>query len=138
MYADVNPEDLSDHVFPEGRGSGRSIQELEVLLVGAGFAGCYQLKKFRDEGYNVKLVEAGSDFGGVWYWNRYPGARVDTQVPNYEFSDPQLFRNWAWTQRFPGGPELRRYFAYVAERWDLRKDTQFDTFIQSAFWLEDE
>lgn len=109
---------------------------LDALIVGAGFGGVYQLKQLRDNGYNVKLVDSASDFGGVWYWNRYPGARVDSTVPHYEFSDPELWTNWSWKQRFPGSQELRDYFSFTADKWDLRKDTQFDTFISQAIFDE--
>jgi cation diffusion facilitator CzcD-associated flavoprotein CzcO len=110
--------------------------ELDVLIVGAGFNGIYGLKILRDAGYKVKLVEHGSDYGGTWYWNRYPGIRVDSPVPHYEFSDPDLWRDWQWQSRFPGGKEILAYFAHVAEKWDLRKDTQFDTYVSSAEWNE--
>ncbi|KAK5710469.1 hypothetical protein LTR15_012959 [Elasticomyces elasticus] len=95
--------------------------KLDALIVGAGFGGVYQLKKLRDRGYNVKLVEAG-------------GARVDSTVPHYEYSDPELWKDWRWSQRFPGSAELREYFAFVAKKWDLRKDSIFDTFVNSAVW----
>jgi cation diffusion facilitator CzcD-associated flavoprotein CzcO len=72
------------------------------------------------------------------YWNRYPGARVDSTVPHYEFSDPNLWTDWNWSQRFPGSAELRSYFQYVAEKWDLHKDSIFNTFINSAAWQDDE
>ena len=107
---------------------------LDALIVGAGFGGVYQLKRLRDEGYSVKLVDFASDYGGVWYWNRYPGARVDSTIPHYEFSDPELWKGWSWKQRFPGSQELRDYFAYVADKWDLRKDTEFNTFVSGASW----
>ncbi|GKU09849.1 cyclopentanone -monooxygenase [Fusarium langsethiae] len=107
---------------------------LDALIVGGGFGGVYQLKRLRDEGYNVKLVDIASDFAGVWFWNRYPGARVDSPVPHYEFSDPKLWREWNWSQRFPGSAEIREYFSYVAEKWDLRKDTFFNTRISNADW----
>ncbi|GAB7328629.1 hypothetical protein MBLNU13_g00568t1 [Cladosporium sp. NU13] len=110
------------------------IIELDALVVGAGFGGIYQLKRLRDEGFNVKLVERGTDFGGVWYWNRYPGARVDSPVPHYEFSDPGLHSEWAWSQRFPGSSEIRKYFRYVADKWDLDRDTIFQTTVNSAIW----
>ncbi|KAL5121566.1 hypothetical protein ACEQ8H_000638 [Pleosporales sp. CAS-2024a] len=113
---------------------GTHVQDLDALIVGAGFGGVYQLKIMRDAGYNVKLVEHGTDYGGVWFWNRYPGARVDSGVPHYEFSHPDLSRDWTWKQKFPGGEEIRAYFSYVAEKWDLRKDTQFNTFVSSATW----
>ena len=118
--------------------SRNHIQQLDALVVGAGFGGVYQLKALRDAGYSVKLVEAGSDYGGVWYWNRYPGARVDSAIPHYEFSDPALWKDWTWKQRFPGGEELRAYFKYVAKKWDLRKDTQFNSFVESARWSNEE
>lgn len=113
-----------------------NVTVLDALVVGAGFGGVYQLKRLREEGYNVKLVDMASDYGGVWYWNRYPGARVDSAVPHYEFSDPGLWRDWTWKQRFPGSAEIRDYFAYVAKKWDLRKDTIFDTYISKAVWDE--
>jgi cation diffusion facilitator CzcD-associated flavoprotein CzcO len=109
---------------------------LGALIVGAGFGGVYQLKKLRENGFNVKLVDSATDFGGVWYWNRYPGARVDSTVPHYEFSDPDLWQNWSWKQRFPGSQELRDYFSFVADKWDLRKDTEFNTFISEAVFDE--
>lgn len=114
--------------------NGTQVQELDALIVGAGFGGVYQLKTLRDAGYKVKLVECGTDYGGVWYWNRYPGARVDSSIPHYEFSDPALWKDWEWKQRFPDHAELRAYFAHVAKKWDLRKDTQFNTFVSSATW----
>ncbi|KAI1478867.1 cyclopentanone 1,2-monooxygenase [Daldinia eschscholtzii] len=116
----------------------KQVEELDALVLGAGFSGVYQLKRLRDEGYKVKLVEAGSDYGGIWYWNRYPGARVDSHAPHYQFSDPELWQNWHWKQRFPDHKELREYFKFVAEKWDLRKDTYFDTYISSAIWDEDD
>ncbi|KAJ5910502.1 hypothetical protein N7504_005145 [Penicillium tannophilum] len=109
---------------------------LDALIVGAGFGGVYQLKNLREKGFNVKLVDSATDFGGVWYWNRYPGARVDSTVPHYEFSDPALWKDWSWKQRFPGSQELRDYFAFVADKWDLRSDTEFNTFISQAIFDE--
>ncbi|KAL4802049.1 FAD/NAD(P)-binding domain-containing protein [Aspergillus unguis] len=109
---------------------------LDALIVGAGFGGVYQLKQLREHGYNVKLVDTASDYGGVWYWNRYPGARVDSTVPHYEFSDPALWKQWLWKQRFPGSQELREYFSFVADKWDLRRDTEFNTFISTAAFVE--
>jgi cation diffusion facilitator CzcD-associated flavoprotein CzcO len=111
---------------------------LDAVIVGAGFGGVYQLKQLRNAGYNVRLLESGSDYGGVWYWNRYPGARVDSAVPHYEFSDPTLWKDWTWTERFPDSAELRSYFEYVAEKWDLRKDTVFDCFVEKAAWCDTE
>lgn len=91
--------------------------QLDALIVGAGFGGVYQLKRLRDLGYKVRLVEMGSDYGGVWFWNRYPGARVDSPTPFYEFDDPALWEDWTWTQRFPASHEVRAYFAHVANKY---------------------
>ncbi|OTA97501.1 hypothetical protein M434DRAFT_19095 [Hypoxylon sp. CO27-5] len=113
-----------------------SVEELDALIIGAGFSGVYQLKRLRDDGFKAKLVDAGSDYGGIWYWNRYPGARVDSHAPNYQFSDPELWQNYHWKQRFPNHKQLREYFQFVAEKWDLRKDTYFNTYISSATWDE--
>ncbi|KAG9377591.1 hypothetical protein A1F94_011994 [Pyrenophora tritici-repentis] len=129
--------DEFEHLSPGETFNGTNTtetKELDALIVGAGFGGVWQLKQLRDAGYHVKLVEHGSDYGGVWYWNRYPGARVDSPIPNYEFSDPALWKDWTWKQRFPGSAEIRAYFAHVAKVWDLRKDTQFNTFVSSAVW----
>jgi len=82
---------------------GQLVDELSVdaLIMGAGFSGLYQLHRLRQRGFNVRLFEAGADLGGIWYWNCYPGARVDSHVPNYEFSIEELWRDWNWTERFP-------------------------------------
>ncbi|KAF1946450.1 FAD/NAD(P)-binding domain-containing protein [Clathrospora elynae] len=109
---------------------------LDALIVGAGFGGAYQLKRLREEGYNVKLIETADTWGGVWYWNRYPGARVDSTTPHYEFSDPKLWTEWRWAQRFPGSQELRDYFQFVAKKWDLNRDAIFNTSATAATWHE--
>src|SRR5271157_1448381 len=103
------------------------VDELDVLVVGAGFAGLYQLHRLRQLGFSVRVLEAGADLGGIWYWNCYPGARVDSHVPLYEYSMEDLWRGWSWSERFPGWDELRRYFHYVDERLDLRRDVSFGT-----------
>jgi len=106
--------------------------EIDVLIVGAGFAGVYQLQQLRKRGFNAQIFEAGATLGGIWYWNCYPGARVDTHVPMYEFSDKDLWQDWNWSERFPDWAELRRYFAYVDKKWDLSKDISFNTRVIAA------
>src|ERR1700739_4980330 len=101
-------------------------EELDVLIVGAGFAGIYQLDAFRKKGYSVKVVEAGPELGGVWYWNCYPGARVDSDSDFYQFSREDLWREWSFSERFPSWQELRRYFAFLDEKLDLKKDIIFN------------
>jgi cation diffusion facilitator CzcD-associated flavoprotein CzcO len=80
--------------------NGKAVEELDVLVVGAGFAGLYQLDHLRRLGYNVKVFEAGSDIGGIWYWNCYPGARVDSYGPLYQFSSEGLWRDWSYSELY--------------------------------------
>ena len=115
-----------------------SLLDHDVVVVGAGFAGLYQLHQLRALGFSVVLLEAGSGLGGIWHWNCYPGARVDSHVPVYEFSDEDLWRDWYWEERFPDWRALRRYFEYVDEKWDLRRDIRFNTRVDAASWHEAE
>lgn len=110
--------------------------DYDVVIVGAGFAGLYQLHRLRGLGLSVVLLEAGSSLGGIWHWNCYPGARVDTHVPMYEYSDEKLWRDWYWDERFPDWKALRRYFEHVDAIWDLRRDIQFDSRVLVATWDE--
>jgi cyclohexanone monooxygenase len=105
---------------------------LDALIIGAGFSGTYLLHVLRQRGFDVRLLEAGADLGGIWYWNCYPGARVDSHVPNYEFSLAELWRDWNWTERFPAWDELRRYFHHVDERLDLSRDIRFGSRVTAA------
>ncbi len=93
--------------------------ELDALIIGAGFSGIYLLHRLRQAGFRVKLIDAAEQPGGIWYWNCYPGARVDSHVPIYEFSLPELWQGWTWSERFPSGAELRAYFQYVCDKLDL-------------------
>lgn len=107
-------------------------EDYDVVIVGAGFAGLYQLYQLRKRGFSVRLIEAGNSLGGIWYWNCYPGARVDSHIPLYEYAMEDLWRDWNWTERFPGWAELRRYFEYVDERLDLSPDVEFNTRVTGA------
>ncbi|KAH8778058.1 cyclohexanone monooxygenase [Hyaloscypha finlandica] len=107
-------------------------KELEVLVVGMGFGGIYLLQNLRKLGYNVKAVEAGGGLGGIWWWNSYPGARVDTSLPFYELSDEALWKDWTWSERFPAQAELQEYFQHVDKVYNLSKDVQFNTTVTSA------
>ena len=111
------------------------VREFDAVVVGAGIAGLYQLHRLREMGLKVLAVDAASEVGGTWYWNRYPGARVDSQsyVYQYWFSD-ELLEEWDWSERFPAQPETERYLNYAADKFDLRKDIQFDTTVTSAHW----
>jgi cation diffusion facilitator CzcD-associated flavoprotein CzcO len=120
-------------VTTEAAGDDRAT-ELDALVIGAGFAGLYQLLCLRDRlGLSVKALEAGGGVGGTWYWNRYPGARCDSESHVYWYTfSPDLMREWEWSERYPGQPEIMRYLNYVADRFDLKRDIQFDTRVVAA------
>jgi cation diffusion facilitator CzcD-associated flavoprotein CzcO len=112
-------------------------RRLDVIIVGAGFGGLYAVYKFREMGLKIAAFEAGSDVGGVWYWNRYPGARVDLPSIDYSYSfSPEIEQEWTWSEEFASQPELLRYFKFVADRLDLRKHYQFNTRVTGAVWDE--
>ncbi|HVC53201.1 MAG TPA: NAD(P)/FAD-dependent oxidoreductase [Stellaceae bacterium] len=113
--------------------------ELDALVIGAGFAGLYQLLCLRDRlGLSVKAVEAGGGVGGTWYWNRYPGARCDSESHVYWYTfSPDLMREWEWSERYPGQAEILRYLNFVADRFDLKRDIQFNTRVVAASYDEE-
>jgi len=112
-------------------------RKLDVVIVGAGFGGLYAVYKFREMGLRIAAFEAGGDVGGVWYWNRYPGARVDLPSIDYSYSfSPEIEQEWTWSEEFASQPELLAYFNFVADRLDLRKHYQFNTRVNSAVWDE--
>jgi cyclohexanone monooxygenase len=107
--------------------------DVDVVVVGAGFAGLYALHKLRGLGWTVQGFEAGSGVGGTWYWNRYPGARCDVESVEYSYSfDDGLQQEWEWTERYAGQPEILRYLDHVADRYDLRPLIRFDTRVAAA------
>ncbi|GAA5156512.1 NAD(P)/FAD-dependent oxidoreductase [Pseudonocardia eucalypti] len=112
--------------------------ELDAVVLGAGVAGLYQLHQLREQGLRVRVYDAAGEVGGTWYWNAYPGARFDSEgyVYQYFFSE-DLYKEWSWSERFPGQPEIERWLHYVADRLDLRRDIQLDTTIVSAHFDED-
>jgi cyclohexanone monooxygenase len=106
---------------------------VDVVIVGAGFAGMYMLRRLRGLGMSARVFEAGSDVGGTWYWNRYPGARCDVESMQYSYSFSQeLQQAWQWSELFASQPEILRYARHVAERFDLRRDIRFDTRVTQA------
>jgi cation diffusion facilitator CzcD-associated flavoprotein CzcO len=110
----------------------------DVLVIGGGFSGMYSIHRMRQLGLTVKLFEAGGDFGGTWHWNRYPGARVDSEVPFYSLSLPEIYENWEFTERYPDHQELRDYFKHVDQVLDLRKDAYFNTIVVHAKYHNEE
>jgi cyclohexanone monooxygenase len=110
-----------------------SDQTFDAVIVGAGFSGLYMLYRLREQGLSVRVYEAGTGVGGTWYWNRYPGARVDIESLEYSYSfSPELDAEWEWSERYATQPELLRYLNYVAERFDLKRDIQLETRVTAA------
>jgi cation diffusion facilitator CzcD-associated flavoprotein CzcO len=112
---------------------------VDAVVIGAGFSGLYMLKKLRDDlGLSVRVFETGDGVGGTWYWNRYPGARSDSDSYVYGYTfDEQLWREWEWSERYPEQHEIRAYLEHVAERFDLTKDITFGTRVTGATFDED-
>jgi cation diffusion facilitator CzcD-associated flavoprotein CzcO len=112
--------------------------EQDVLVVGAGFSGIYALHRLRGQGLSVTVLEAGDGVGGTWYWNRYPGARCDSEsyYYSYSFSD-ELQNEWEWSERYPQQPEIMAYLNHVVDRFDLRRDIRVGTRVVSAEFDDD-
>jgi|HigsolmetaAR202D_1030399.scaffolds.fasta_scaffold00042_70 cyclohexanone monooxygenase len=112
-------------------------QHFDAVVIGAGFSGMYMLYRLRELGFHVRVYESASDVGGTWYWNRYPGARCDSPSIHYSYSfSPELEQEWEWSERYPAQPEILRYLNHVADRFDLRRDIQFNTRIEAAHFDE--
>lgn len=106
----------------------------DAVIIGAGFSGIAMLYRLRKLGLRAKILESGEDFGGVWHWNRYPGARVDSEWPFYQLSIPEVYEHWTWSERFPDSEELRRYFAHIDQVLGLRKDVIFQAHVNNVRW----
>src|ERR1700722_2147016 len=116
----------------------KAMTDYDVIIVGAGFSGLYALYKLRKKGYSARVYEAGTGVGGVWYWNRYPGARVDVENLEYSYTfSAELEREWQWSERYCSQPELEAYANHVADRFDLRRDIQLDTRVTSMRFDEE-
>ncbi len=109
--------------------------DVDVLVVGAGITGIYQLHRAREAGFSALLLEAGGGVGGTWFWNRYPGARFDSEsyTYGYLFSE-ELFDEWEWEEHFAGQPEIERYLNHVVDKFDLRRDMRFHAAVTAAVW----
>ena len=120
-----------------GNASTSTPEMVDAVVVGAGFAGLYMLHRLRGLGFSTVVFDEAGDVGGTWYWNRYPGARCDIPTTDYAFSfDPQLEKDWTWSEKYATQPEILSYLNHVADRYDLRKDIRFDTRITAAAWDE--
>jgi len=107
--------------------------DYDVIIIGAGIAGLYQLYRLRKIGLKVRVFESGADVGGTWYWNRYPGARFDSESYSYGYSfSKELLNEWDWSEHFASQPEILRYLQHVAHKFDLIRDIQFSSDVQSA------
>jgi cyclohexanone monooxygenase len=116
----------------------RATESFDAVVVGAGFAGMYQLLRLREAGLSVRVIEAGTEVGGTWYWNRYPGARCDVPSMEYSFSfDPELEQEWTWSEVMSPQPEILDYARHVADRFDLRPHIQFETKVTGATFNEE-
>ena len=111
--------------------------QLDAIIIGAGVAGLYQLYRLRELGLSVRVYEAGTGVGGTWYWNRYPGARFDSESYTYGYSfSEELLQEWDWSEHFAGQPETERYLNHVADKFDLRRAIQFSTRVTAAIYDE--
>lgn len=109
-------------------------RQFDAIIIGAGFSGLYQLHKLRDDlGLNAVVLEKADGVGGTWYWNRYPGARCDSESYYYCYSfNKEIEQEWSWSERYPEHPEIRKYLNFVADRLDLKRDIQLSTEVTSA------
>src|SRR6202050_3112731 len=111
--------------------------DYDAIVIGAGMSGLYQLYRLRELGMSVRVVEAGTGVGGTWYWNRYPGARFDSESYSYAYSFSQdLLADWNWNEHFSPQPETLRYLNHVADRFDLRRDIRFRSRVASAHYQD--
>jgi cation diffusion facilitator CzcD-associated flavoprotein CzcO len=105
----------------------------DAIVIGAGIAGMHQLYRLRELGLSVRVFETGSGVGGTWYWNRYPGARFDSESYTYGYAfSEELLREWSWSEHFAAQPETLRYLNHVADRFDLRRDIQFNSRVVAS------
>ena len=119
--------------------AGEKVEQFDAIIIGAGVTGLYQLYRLRELGLSVQVFEDGSGVGGTWYWNRYPGCRFDSESYTYGYSfSEELLQEWDWKEHFSGQPENERYLNYVADKFDLRRDIQFDARVSSAVYNEGE
>ena len=114
------------------------VLDYDAIIIGAGMSGIYQLHRLRELGMRVRVFEEGTGVGGTWYWNRYPGARFDSESYSYGYSFSQeLLEEWNWSEHFAGQPETLRYLNHVADKFNLRRDIQFRSRVAAATWEED-
>src|SRR6202165_3049329 len=129
------PEAMVAASLSEATSGATTTQQVDVAVVGSGFAGLYLLHRLRKAGFTTLVLEEADDVGGTWYWNRYPGARCDIQTIDYSYTfDPELESAWEWSEKYAHQPQIRRSRGCVADRYDLRPDIRFHTRITASTW----
>ena len=129
----MNQTALADNSIPNA-----DALDFDAIVIGSGISGMYQLYRLRELGLKVRVLETGTGVGGTWYWNRYPGARFDSESYSYGYSfSKELLDEWDWSESFSGQPEIERYCNLVADKFDLRKDIQFSARVAAAHYEED-
>src|SRR2546425_6293970 len=120
-----------------GTDMSEEVEQCDVMIIGAGVTGLYALYRLRERGLSIRAFEEGGGVGGTWYWNRYPGARFDSEsyTYGYSFSEARL-QEWDWTEHYAGQPETERYLNYVADKFDLRRDIQCNARVAAAVYDE--
>ena len=133
----ASPSQTTSQIQSQIPQDGRSDLDFDAIIIGAGLSGMYQLLRLRELGLKVRVFETGTEVGGTWYWNRYPGARFDSESYSYGYSfSRELLEEWEWSEHFAGQPETFRYCKYVADKFDLRRDIQFRSRVTSAIFDE--
>src|SRR5262252_453709 len=130
-----------EHAQPQsaavGTGLVEDVEQFDAIIIGAGVTGLYQLYCLRQLGLAVRVYEAGGGVGGTWYWNRYPGARFDSESYTYGYAfSADLLEEWDWKEHYSGQPENERYLNYVADKFDLRRDIQLNAHVTAAVYDE--
>ncbi|MBV9863662.1 MAG: NAD(P)/FAD-dependent oxidoreductase [Alphaproteobacteria bacterium] len=128
----VAPKALSD------RAKKAEPVDFDAIIIGAGISGLYQLYRLRELGLRARVFETGTGVGGTWYWNRYPGARFDSESYSYGYSfSPEVLQEWNWAEHFAPQPETERYLNYIADKFDLRRDIRFNSRVVAAHYRDD-
>ena len=111
--------------------------QYDAIIIGAGVSGMYQLHTLREQGFTVKVYETGTGVGGTWYWNKYPGCRFDSESETYGYSwSDEVLKEWNWTEHFSPQVETEKYLNFVADKFDLRKNIQFESRVTKATFDE--
>lgn len=119
------------------KGTASKPKRIDAIVVGAGFAGLYMLYRLRELGISARVIEAAPNVGGTWYWNRYPGARCDIDSMQYSFQfSEEVQQEWTWTERYAAQPEILAYIQYVAKKFDLNREIEFNTRVEKAAFDE--